>query len=188
MTEYGNALILKAAVTGAALSCLLAVSPVRALDNNLSVTGTLVTEPCALDVDQNTLTVDFGTVIKKGLYGEPTRPQPLTVTLTGCDLSLGASVSLVFTGTESSGLPGYLAATGDGGAGVAIGLETLDGTAIPVNAVSPVYDLAANLQADGATVLLPLQAFVQAEPDAIRDHSLVSGDFSATAVIAATYP
>lgn len=150
---------------------------------HLEISGTLVTEPCILDINDNTLEVEFGTVIEKGLYKDVRTPGvPLTIRLTDCDISIGKTVNLMFTGTESSALPGYLSTTGAGSAGVAIGIETPDGVNLPVNKSTPGFDLQ-----DGTTQIT-LQAYVEAEPEAIKNQSLVPGTFSATATIDAEYP
>lgn len=165
------------------LLVLLVYGPAQALDNNLQISGTLVTEPCTLDVNNNTLAVDFGTVIEKGLYKDVRTPSvPLTITLTECDISLGKTVNLTLTGAESTSLTGYLATTGPGSAGVVIGIETPEGINQPVN--KAMTGLALN---DGTTQIV-LQAYVQAEPEAIKNQSLVPGAFSATATIDAEYP
>ncbi|UIL51498.1 MULTISPECIES: fimbrial protein [Pantoea] len=162
---------------------LTVAGPSQALENNLQISGTLVTEPCTLDVNNNTQTVDFGTVIEKGLYKDVRTPGvPFTISLTECDISLGKTVSLTLTGAESTPLPGYLTATGSGSAGVAIGIETPEGKNLPVNQAMTGFALN-----DGTTEIV-LQAYVQAEPDAIKNQSLVPGAFSATATIDAEYP
>ncbi|MEI9482397.1 fimbrial protein [Enterobacter cancerogenus] len=169
--------------TTALVLALFTAGLASALDNNLQISGTLVTEPCSLDVNNNTLTVDFGTIIEKGLYKDVRTPGfPLTITLTECDISLGKLVNLTFTGAESAALPGYLATTGAGSTGVAIGIETPDGVNLPLNKATPGYALQ-----DGTTQIA-LQAYVEAEPEAIKNQSLVPGEFSATATIDAEYP
>lgn len=162
---------------------LLMDGPAQALENNLQISGTLVTEPCTLDVNNNTLAVDFGTVIEKGLYKDVRTPGvPLTITLTECDISLGKTVNLTLTGAESTPLTGYLATTGAGSAGIAIGIETLEGVNQPVNKAMT------GLALNDETTQIVLQAYVQAEPEAIKNQSLVPGAFSATATIDAEYP
>lgn len=152
---------------------------------NLEMDGTLVTEPCTLDPDGNTLTVSFGTIIKKRLYKEPrTFSRPFRVTLSDCDTTLGKSVTLTLTGTESqaSGMNGYLSTTGPGSEGIVIGIETPDGTPVKINEPTTAWTLR-----DGVTEI-PLQAYVQATPEALQYQTLVAGDFSATATLDVGYP
>lgn len=165
------------------LLLLTTSSALAAQSNNLQMDGALVFEPCTLDSTINTLEVDFGTVIKKGLYKDHrTYAVPFVITLTDCDTSLGKIVNLMLSGPESKGLPGYLATTGAGSSGIAVGIETPEGKLLPINQLSPAYKLQ-----DNATII-PLQAYVEAEPDAIKNQTLVAGDFSATATLEASYP
>ncbi|HDX4051638.1 TPA: fimbrial protein [Enterobacter soli] len=151
--------------------------------DNLQIRGVLVNEPCVLDPTENTLTVDFKTVIKKGLYKETRTPAfPFTIRLTDCDTSIGKDVMLTLSGDESTALPGLLTTHGSGSAGIAIGIEMPDKTPIAVNKATAAYALQ-----DDVTEI-HLQAFVEAEPDAIKNQTLVAGDFSATATINASYP
>jgi type 1 fimbria pilin len=151
--------------------------------DNLQIKGTLVTEPCVLEPTGNTLAIDFRTVIKKGLYKDKRTPAiPFTIALTECDTSIGKEVMLMLTGDESTALPGMLAPGGSGGTGIAIGIETPDKTPVAVNKKTSTYALQ-----DGLTEI-HLQAFVEAEPDAIKNQTLIAGEFSATATISASYP
>ncbi|HDU5652562.1 TPA: fimbrial protein [Klebsiella aerogenes] len=152
---------------------------------NLEMDGTLVTEPCNLDPGDNKLTVSFGTIIKKGLYKEPrTFSKPFRVTLSDCDTTLGKSVTLTFTGTESqaTGMKGYLSTTGPGSEGIVIGIEKPDGTPVKINEPTTAWALR-----DGVTEI-QLQAYVQATPEALQNQSLEAGDFSATATLDVGYP
>ncbi|MCG3100569.1 fimbrial protein [Enterobacter sp. DRP3] len=172
----------KRVMRGLLIALFMTMHSVQALDNNLQIGGTLVSEPCTLDPVQNTLTVDFGPLIMKGLYKD-TRSAviPFTITLSDCDTTLAQSVVLTLNGEESLGLPGMLAATGTGGKGIAIGLETPEGVAVAINKEIPAYTLT-------DTTLIPLQAWVEAEPDAIKNQSLIAGEFSATATLDVRYP
>lgn len=170
-------------IRGLIIAMLMTVNEVRALENNVHIDGTLVSEPCTLDPDGNTLTVDFGSVVMKGLYKDTrTAAIPFIITLTDCDTTLGKDVVLQLNGDESVALPGMLAAKGAGGVGIAIGLETPEGIAIAFNKQTPAFAIA-----DGTTQI-PLQAWVQAEPDAIKNKSLVAGEFSAAATLDVSYP
>lgn len=174
--------ILRSLFTGLVVIALLSVSTALLAADNLSITGSLVNEPCELDPNTSTLKVNFGSVIEKTLYSENrTKGVPLRVTLMNCDLNLGAQASLTFTGKESA-LPGFLATSGIGSSGVVIGLEKLDGTPVPFNKASQAYTLTSN------TNTLSLRAFVKAEPDAIKDKSLMPGAFNAAATFEVGYP
>ncbi|VDY32792.1 Fimbrial adapter papK precursor [Morganella morganii] len=85
-------------------------------------------------------------------------------------------------GAESIALPGLLVPDNGTLPGLAIGIETPEGKLLALNKTSPAYTLS-----DGTTTL-NFQGYVQAEPDAIRDKTLVTGDLSATATFEITYP
>ena len=175
MTNVPSVILVLAALYSACAQC----------DANLQMDGTLVTEPCTLDPDGNSLTLPFGTIIKKGLYKDPRTPGlPFNVTLTDCDTSLGQSAMLTFTGVESqaANMSGFLSTTGPGSEGIVIGIETPDGQPIKINEPTPAMALR-----DGVTTI-PLQAYVQATPESVGKQSLVAGDFSATATLDVAYP
>lgn len=163
------------------LTVMMFIAPVHALDNNLKFGGTLVSDPCELDPMTSDLTVDFGTVIKKGLYlHSRTNAKPFTINLIACDTALGNEMTLTFSGTESATLPGALAVTG--ATGIAIGLENPDGTPLSFNKPTSVYTLA------NGSNSFTLEAYVAGEPDAIQAQSITTGDFSATATFEMAYP
>ncbi|MFU2317531.1 fimbrial protein [Rahnella sp. PCH160] len=160
---------------------ILFIAPVSAIENNLKFSGTLVSDPCELDPNTTELTVDFGTVIKKGLYlHQRTNAKPFTINLIECDIAQGNEVTITFSGTESTTLPGALAVTGT--TGIAIGLENTDGTPQAINQPTPVYTLA------NGTNSFTLQAYVAGEPDALQAQSITTGDFNATATFEMAYP
>lgn len=165
------------------LTLLMAAGVQAATTDNLRFDGTLVAEPCELDPKTTDISLDFGTVIDKYLYlNTRTHSKPLTIRLLGCDLSLGKTVSLTFKGTESVTLPGLLAVNAGGAGGIAIGMEMTDGTPLPINKATPLMVLTKD------TTTLTLMNYVQGEPAAIKDHKIVTGDFTAVATFALDYP
>lgn len=172
---------LHAAGLGAVIALVTGAQPGYAMNNNLNITGNLVAEPCSIDTDQP-LEVDFKTLILKSLYRDGrSAAVPFNVELKECDTSLGQSVSLTFRGAESA-LPGLITTEGAGSSGIAIGMQQPDGTALPFNQPTPAYALT-----DGTTTIA-LQAYVQADPQAIASQTLVPGDFSATSTFEVAYP
>lgn len=165
---------------GSLLNIVLAASMPEV---NVQYSGNLVAEPCALLPEDENVAVAFGTVIDEYLYlNTRTHSQPFTLRLTECDTSLGKSVSVSFTGTESTALPGLLALDGGSQAsGVAIGLETQSGTALALNTPSPLMELS-----DGDNQL-SFQAYVQGEPEAIGNKTIGRGEFSAVATFSLEY-
>jgi type 1 fimbria pilin len=151
--------------------------------DNLRFDGTLVADPCALDPKTSDIELDFDEVVNKYLYlNTRTHGQPITLRLLECDLSLGKTVSLTFKGTESQALPGLLAIGAGSAAGIAIGMELPDGTPLPFNKATPLLALTAG------TTTLTLMGYVQGEPAALKDHKIVTGDFTAVATFALDYP
>lgn len=153
----------------------------RAVTDNLQFSGNLVADPCVLDPETETIELNFGTIVDKYLYiNERIHSQAFVVRLLECDLSLGSTVTLTFTGTADSELTDMLAVSG-AASGIAIGLETTDGTALPFNKATPAFRLASG------TTELVLKGYVQARPTAIQNHSIARGAFSAVATFTLNY-
>ncbi len=154
-----------------------------AADENMRFHGALVAEPCVILPGEERIQLDFGTIVDKYLYlNTRTHSQIFTLHLAECDLSLGNTVSVTFSGSENANLPGLLALDGGSSAsGIAIGLENRDGTALPLNSASDKYRLAAGSNQ------IALQAYVQGEPEAIRNKTIGRGEFSATATFSLEY-
>jgi type 1 fimbria pilin len=150
--------------------------------DNLRFDGALVAEPCELDPKTTDISLDFGTVIDKYLYLNTRTPsKPVTIRLLGCDLSLGKTVTLTFNGTASQALPGLLALSAGRAGGIAIGMELPDGSSLPINQAAPLQ----SLMAGGTT--LTLMSYVQGEPAALKNHGIVTGDFSSMATFTLNY-
>jgi len=145
--------------------------------------GSLVAEPCTLLPEDENVLLDFGTVIDKYLYlNGRTHSQPFQLHLMDCDTSLGNTLKMTFSGTESVALPGLLALDGGSEAnGVAIGLETEDGQALALNQPSRSHKIA-----DGNNVIT-LQAYVRGEPEAIKNEAIERGMFTAVATFSLEY-
>ncbi len=163
---------------------LCSLSPLAgAQDNNLRFTGALVAEPCVIPPGQEEIELNFGSVVDKYLYlNQRTPGVPFEIQLAECDLSLGKTVTVTFSGGESAALPGLLAPVqGSQAAGIAIGLESPAGDALPVNRPSGKMSLASG----GNNIRL--QAYVRGEPDAIVNKKLVRGEFNAAATFTLEY-
>lgn len=176
----------RAVTVGGLVSLLaaLATAPAWAGEGkNVHLYGTLVAEPCVIPPGEEEITLDFGTVIDKYLYlNTRTQGQPFSIHLTECDLSLGRMVNVIFLGTENTALPGLLAIDGVSQAtGIGIGLETQQAKPVPINRASNKYLL------QSGDNRIALKAYVQGEPDAIRNQSIERGPFSATATFSLEY-
>lgn len=152
-------------------------------DNNVYLHGALVAEPCVIPPGDEEITLDFGTIIDKYLYlNTRTLGQVFEIHLEECDLTLGKTVSVTFTGTENQALSGLLAIDGGSEAtGIAIGLETPSAEPLPLNTQGD-----KSLLQDGGNIIA-LRAYVQGEPDAIADKTIGRGAFSAVATFNLEY-
>ncbi|WP_268628003.1 fimbrial protein, partial [Escherichia coli] len=99
---------------------------------NMRFHGTLVAEPCVIQPGDEDIPLDFGTIVDKYLYlNTRSHSQTFALHLTECDLSLGNTVAITFTGTENAKLPGLLALdAGSLASGIGIGLEDSSGKAL----------------------------------------------------------
>ncbi|OMQ18964.1 hypothetical protein BMI79_21520 [Serratia oryzae] len=161
---------------------LLMAVPAQAVDN-LAFKGTLVNAPCTLRVGDEDIMLDFGTVIDKYLYSDSRTPsRAFSLHLDDCDTAVMTGVKLTFSGTESAGLPGLLVLDATSVArGVAIGMETSGGQALPLNVQGSTTPLTPG------NMVIALQAYVQAEPAAQASKGIVRGPFTATATFALEY-
>lgn len=156
-------------------------SPAYALEN-LAFKGALVNAPCTLRAGDEELELDFGTLIDKYLYRNGrTLSRPFSLHLDDCDTAVMTGVKLTFAGTENTALTGLLALdAGSLARGVAIGMESDAGQLWPLNVPRVITLTPGNM-------VIPLQAFVQAEPAAQSSQGIVRGPFTATATFALEY-
>ncbi|HHK8036203.1 TPA: fimbrial protein [Serratia marcescens] len=168
-----------------ALLFIGAITDVAAAPPSVSINyrGNLVAEPCTILPGDEEIQLDFGTVIDKYLYlNTRTQGQPFEIRLAECDIALGKTVRVTFSGMENTALPGLLAINaGSKATGIAIGLETLEAQPLPLNKESGDYVL----QAGNSRIAL--KAYVQAEPKAITDRAIGRGPFSAVATFNLAY-
>ena len=138
------------------LACtLLIMSSVALADTDLLFDGTLVSDPCIVDTGSEEQIIQMGTIgAKTFINHERSAPKNFKITLLECDLTLGTTLGITFSGKEDNDQLGTFAVTGDA-KGIAIALEDADGKGIkPGTALKPVQ-----LQ-EGETVL-NFTAFVQ---------------------------
>lgn len=179
--NMSKAMCVLAAALG--LSNLLNAAMAAAPEVSVLYRGNLVAEPCTLLPEDETVTLNFGTVIDKYLYlNGRTSSKPFQLRLMDCDTSLGNTVKMTFSGTESVALPGLLALDGGSEAsGIAIGLETQNGQVLALNQQSRGQEITAGNN------LIRLQAYVRGEPDAITNRTIERGMFTAVATFALDY-
>lgn len=152
--------------------------------DNMRLHGTLVAQPCVIAPGDELVKLDFGTVIDKHLYhNQKSTKEEFRLHLSNCDLSLGTTVQVTLSGDENPRLPGLVAldATSEA-SGIGIGIESDEGKALPLNQPGERrYPLTAGDN------FLRMQAYVQAEPQAIANHSINRGPFKATVTFALSY-
>lgn len=151
---------------------------------NVKFGGTLVALPCIIADDPDNMDINFGTIIDKNIYSDGrSSTRPVVLELAECDLSMGQkTVSVSFNGIPNPHLPGLISLdASSAAAGIAIGLETPEGTLLPIGKDSSKYVLLA-----GSNRIM-FRAFVQGEPDAIKNRALARGEFSAIATFSLNY-
>lgn len=160
-------------------------STIPAAADRVDFDGTLIEDACEVAPGDENIELDFGTIVDKYLYlNTRTHSEPFTIRLINCDLVLGREVRVTFSGTESVALPGLLALDGVSQAkGVAIGLESADGTPITLNKHQ---DYIQSLHTGNGNDL-QLKAYVQGEPNALATKGVVLGEFRATSTFGLEY-
>lgn len=150
---------------------------------NLKFKGVLVEAPCSLRVGDDNVILNFGSVVNKYLYeNKRTKGEIFTIHLDDCDIKSVKGVNVTFLGNESSTVPGALSLDSTSTAlGIVVGIETLNGNIIPVNTKSPITPIT---QTDTS---LSYIGFLQAEPYALANNSIVEGAFTSSATFLLDY-
>ncbi len=154
--------------------------PVLAADN-MRFHGALVAEPCTIRPGDDAIILNFGTVVDKYLYSnQRTLGKQFQIHLVDCDISLGTTANIIFTGNDSVNLPGLLAVDSSD-MGIAIGLETLAGKPLYLNQSSD------DIALDTGNNIITLKAYVRGEPEAISQRTIKRGEFNAVATFNLQY-
>ena len=153
-----------------------------AADGALNITGTITDQSCTVDADSKNKQVALGKIAKEAFTLSKTAgAKAFNLVLQDCDLSLGKTVKVTFTGAESAALPGLLLPDGGSPLGIALGIETMAGSPVALNKPSQGYALA------NGSNSLQLQVYIQGEPAAIAQKSIGLGVFSSVATFALEY-
>ncbi|WP_163333703.1 fimbrial protein [Enterobacter bugandensis] len=169
------------------ISCTVANNIAYAVNSipeiDLKFTGKLVAEPCVIEPGHENIFLDFGNIIDKYLYmNTRTHSIAFEIHLAECDLNVGSTVSITLQGLENPELPGLLALDSSSKAkGIAIGLETHEAKHMAINTRSDKYTLHAGSN------IITLKAYVQGEPSAIMNGSIIHGPLSAVATLSLNY-
>ncbi len=167
-----------------AVLLVLGLTPLGYAADNLRFKGNLVEEACTLRPGDEAVTLELWDLTSKYLYlNTRSVGKRFRLHLEDCDTTIGDSVTIMFGGTENTALPGLLALDGGSGAsGIGVGMETLSDKPLPLNAVSD-----RQLLSDGSNVI-ELKAYVQGEPNAIRDQTIGHGAYTVTSTFTLDYP
>lgn len=145
--------------------------------------GGLSDPVCKITPDAANLEVDFGAVTASFLYANVrTAGKAFNVVLTDCEGRWGGQFSLAIMGEENPELAGHLIIRkGSHSTGVAIGIETQDGKLQPINAPGKFYPFYAGEN------IIPVVAFLKAEPMAIKNRTIRVASFEASALFNISY-
>ncbi|MCF5054327.1 fimbrial protein [Pseudomonas syringae] len=170
----------------AGLAMLLSVglAPSAQAADNLRFMGNLVEQACTIRPGDEALTVELWDVTSTHLYiNTRTVGKGFRLHLDDCNTTISESVSITFAGRENAALPGLFALDGGSGAsGIGLGIETPSKKLVPVNIASDEQRLT-----PGNNVI-ELKAFVQGEPNAIRDKTIEEGAYRVTSIFTLDYP
>lgn len=176
-----NPLLKALALMACSLLSLASSTATAASSANVSIYGTLVAEPCMLKPGDENIKVAFGGIVDKYLYINGRSPsQAFQLHLQGCDLSTGKQLSVSFSGVENRVLPGLLAVI-PANSGLAVGIEDAGGKAIALNSGSK------EVMLEKGDMTLKFAAWIEGEPQAIKEKTIARGEFSAVATFRLDY-
>jgi len=165
---------------------LISFSALAAKDitqTRVRIIGTILEPTCTI-VNPN-IDVDLGTIIGKGLYiKKRSSSVPFVIQLEKCNVDFKNDVRVTFSGDESTAidLQGYLAISPQSTAsGIAIGIENANGQFLPLREES------IRIPITSSNMDLHFRAFVAAEDNAIKNKTIVSGEFTAVANFVVEY-
>ena len=149
------------------------------IGGDINFKGTVVALGCSIVPSSKHVAVDFGEISTRTLYAEKKSvPQEFKIELQGCNSEIFKSVTVTFSGTKNANMDDRLAITSispNSASGIGVGLEESDGTAIMLDTPTSATTIS------DATMQLNFKAFVEGEPDALKDQTLQTGPFRATA-------
>ncbi|CAM2736774.1 Pilin (type 1 fimbria component protein) [Pseudomonas gessardii] len=170
----------------AGLALLLSVGliPKGLAADNLRIKGNLVEEACTIRPGDEAITLELWDLTSKHLYiNTRSQGKGFKLHLEDCNTTVGNTVTITFGGRENPALPGLLALdAGSGASGIGVGIETPGNKPLPLNTVSDEQVLS-----DGSNVI-ELKAYVQGEPNAIRDQTIGHGPYTVTSTFTLDYP
>lgn len=147
--------------------------------------GKVISLPCRIAPGDERIPVDFKDIALKDLISNgKTKPIPFTIHLLDCNTVVFNSVTVKFSGNESTKLPGRLTITAvDGGdmTAVGVGLQTLEGQPIELDKDALVAALSEK------SMSLDFSAFVEGDITALKEGKVDLGRFTSTANYTLSY-
>lgn len=146
--------------------------------NDIQYSGTLIALPCTVDPLYENFRVDFGgNINSKNLANGQHHysKEDILFHLTDCDTSLGNTISAKFSGVSTTANGLLNVDVGSEASGIAIGLETPSGVALPINnaQVQPVIPIT------NGEMTIRIRSYLQAVEGATMT-SITPGFFTAT--------
>ncbi len=161
---------------------LLSIHSAMAIDFNFK--GKLVEVPCQLFAGSEAQMVDLGVADKNYLYrNKRSITHRFQIRLEQCDISIRKTLEIIFSGPESIAQPGLLMPDMqlNSAEGIAVGLRFLDKD-LPLGKSTGALTLLSG------TNVFNFTAFIQADPEAIKNKSIKEGLFNSTAQFSLIYP
>lgn len=147
---------------------------------NLWLHGSLVADPCVIQPGDETVELNFGTIVDKYIYlNQRTPGAPFKIILQECDPDIAQSVTVKFSGNASP--EGLLIPDSPVSPGILIGIEKLNGEKVEINGAGH----SAELQRGGNEIAL--QAYVQGEQEALKNNGIKHGEFTASSTFELIY-
>lgn len=168
--------------------CFCGALPLVALaanSNDIQYSGTLIALPCTVDPIYENFGVDFGgNINSKDLLDGQRRysKEDILFHLTDCDISLGSAISAKFSGVSVTANGLLNVDAGSQASGIAVGLETPSGVALPINnaQVEPVIPIT------NGEMTIRVRSYLQAVEGASVD-MIEPGFFTATLTYTLVY-
>lgn len=137
---------------------------------SVTFVGSIIDSPCSITPGSIDQTVNLGQISNKALAnGGKSSPSPFQIKLENCDVTglQDKTVTVTFTGTEASTMPGFLAISGTA-SGAAIGITNNNGANIPLGTASSATKIQQNntlmfqayLQGSGASAAIVPGSFM----------------------------
>lgn len=166
----------------ALLLCSASLGSAHAAEN-VRFHGTLIADPCQLELESEHILVDMGHIDDRFLFDhQRSLNTPFYLKVTACDLSVAQTLYISFKGTASTELEGLLAVNiGGKKSGIAIGLQNAKNEAIPLDKKTKISELIS-----GYNEIL-LGAYIQAEPSAVATRKVEYGYYQATTTFLLDY-